>query len=144
MARIHFLWLVLLASCSPDGAQANRQAAGTAEAERGEAGKADSNVGTLGAGDPPRTVERPADAPPSGVDDVIGAVPGPCGSTRAEAFLGKPYSDETARALRQASGASEVSVHRPSDKADPDRPMVERRLNVLLNDGGRIILLDCG
>jgi hypothetical protein len=37
-----------------------------------------------------------------------------------------------------------VRVHRPLSGDMPDAPIKERRLNVLLNDFGQIILLDCG
>jgi hypothetical protein len=37
-----------------------------------------------------------------------------------------------------------VRVHRPLSGDMLDAPIKERRLNVLLNDFGQIILLDCG
>ena len=86
---------------------------------------------------------RPAEAPDSGPDDVIGATPGPCGSTRAAAFLGKTWRPEMNSEIKRLSGAASVRRVRPSGE-DSAGPTVDRRLNVLLNDSGQIIMLDCG
>jgi len=89
-------------------------------------------------------VERPANAPASGVNDVIGATPGPCGSTRATAFLGKTYKPEMDAEMMRASGATAIRRIRPTGEDAGDGPIVDRRMNVVLNDFGQIILLDCG
>ena len=89
-------------------------------------------------------VSRPAGAPASGVNDVIGATPGPCGSTRATAFLGKTYRPEMDAELKRVSGASAVRRIRPTGEDADGGALVDRRLNVLLNDFGQIIMLDCG
>jgi hypothetical protein len=87
---------------------------------------------------------RPAGAPASGVNDVIGATPGPCGSTRATAFLGRTYRPEMDAELKRASGAAAIRRVRPTGEDAGGGPPVDRRLNVLLNDFGQIIMLDCG
>jgi hypothetical protein len=90
-------------------------------------------------------VARPADAPAYGVNDVIGATPGPCGSTRATAFLGKTYKAEMDLEMMRVSGATAIRRIRPTgEDAGEDGPIVDRRMNVLLNDFGQIIMLDCG
>lgn len=90
-------------------------------------------------------VTRPAGAPASGVNDVIGATPGPCGSTRATAFLGKTYRPEMDVEIMKASGATAIKRIRPTgEDATADGPIVDRRLNLVLNDFGQIILLHCG
>ncbi|HEX8303068.1 I78 family peptidase inhibitor [Sphingomonas sp.] len=89
-------------------------------------------------------VSRPADAPPSDVNDVIGATPGPCGSTRATAFLGKTYHPELDAELMRVSGATAIRRIRPTGEDAAEGPIVDRRMNVVLNDSGQIIMLDCG
>ena len=89
----------------------------------------------------PATVIQPAGAPQPSAQDVIGATPGPCGSTRGEAWLGRAWSPQIGSELRQATGASEVTVRTGEN---PYLPPDDRRLNVYLNDSGRIILMDCG
>lgn len=88
---------------------------------------------------------RPANAPPYDKNDVIGATPGPCGSTRAAAFLGKTYKPDMDAEMMRISGATVIRPVRPTgEDADVDGPIVDRRMNVLLNDFGQIIMLDCG
>jgi hypothetical protein len=99
--------------------------------------------------EPPRTVagaptvERPADAPDAGIDAIMGAVPGPCGSGEATEFMGRSYSPEVEAALKARTGASEINIV-DHDGADANLPPDPRRLNVLLNSRQQIILLDCG
>lgn len=119
------LLLSLVTACSAGSADANAQ-------QNGEADRTSAKVA------------RPANAPPSGVNDVIGATPGPCGSTRATEFLGRTYRPDMDAALMRSSGADEIRLNRPIDADAPETPMNERRLNLLLNDSGQIILLDCG
>lgn len=93
------------------------------------------------------TVAVPAGGGPSGLDAVMGATPGPCGSTKASDLVGQIYTPELDSKLRARTGASDVRVVRPGeylDPAEPQPPPVERRLNVLLNRAGQIIMLDCG
>jgi hypothetical protein len=91
------------------------------------------------------TVARPADAQASGVNDITGATPGPCGSTRATAFIGKAYRPEMDAKLMRASGATAIRRIRPTgEDAGEDGPSVDPRMNVYLNDFGQIIMLDCG
>lgn len=90
-------------------------------------------------------VAQPAGAPSSGVNDVIGATPGPCGSTRATAFFGRTYAPEMDAEMMRVSGATAIRRVRPTGgDAGEDGPIVDRRMNVLLNDFGQIIMLDCG
>jgi|GEM_PF-6840357 len=90
-------------------------------------------------------VARPANAPASGVNDVIGATPGPCGSTRATAFLGRTYRPEMDSEMIRVSGATAIRRIRPTGEDSAiGGPIVDRRMNVVLNDLGQIVLLDCG
>jgi len=108
-------------------------------------GPSDTDAQQGGRADPAAAdIARPADAPPSKVNDVIGATPGPCGSTRAAEFLGRIYRPDIDAALLRSSGASEIRVHRPIAADAPETPTNHRRLNLLLNQSGRIIMLDCG
>ena len=87
----------------------------------------------------------PANAPAYGKNDVIGATPGPCGSPRATAFLGKTYRPEMDAEMMRVSGATAIRRIRPTGEDAPaDGPTVDRRMNLVLNDFGQIILLDCG
>ena len=129
--------LPLLAAAAVCGcsAGAEENAAAAAEANAA-AGPAQSDLQAP-------AVERPADAPPSGIDDVMGAVPGPCGSEKAAAYMGRAYSPAVAAELEEVTGAGQVAVVDTSG-GDADRPSDPRRLNVLLNSRNEIILLDCG
>ena len=118
--------LLLLAACSPGA---------PAETSNAAANGAAANTSASA------TVIQPAGAPAPGPQDVIGATPGPCGSVRGEAWLGRAWSPQIGAELRQATGASEVTVRTGEN---PYLPPDDRRLNVYLNDSNRIILLDCG
>jgi hypothetical protein len=96
------------------------------------------------ANQPAPQVARPANAAAPSVNDVIGATPGPCGSTRATAFLGKTYKPDMDAEMMRASGATAIRRIRPMGEDAADGPIVDRRMNVVLNDFGQIILLDCG
>jgi hypothetical protein len=124
---IRFVCLLpLLVGCSAEGGEANSH-----QAER--LPKA------------PVTIERPANAPASGLQVVIGATPGPCGSTKAAEFLGRTWSREVEAALKERSGARDIEIaHVLSPKDAADTSKRPRRLNVLLNDSRQIIMMDCG
>ncbi len=125
MTRRIFYALPLLAGCSGEPDEANASPPLDAQA--------------------PVQVERPADAPARGPLDVIGATPGPCGSTDATEFLGKRWSGEVAAALKAKSKADAVRVAREMTEEEAAAATSNpRRLNVVLNDSGRIILMDCG
>lgn len=99
---------------------------------------ADSNVSGA-------QVQQPANAPGRGVNDIIGATPGPCGSTRATAFLGRTYRPYMDAEMMRVSGATAIRRIRPTgEDADGGGRTIDRRMNVVLNDFGQIILLDCG
>jgi hypothetical protein len=105
----------------------------------GDSGSADNNQSVQARSG----VERPADA----VDrrDVIGAPPGPCGSTRAASALGKTFSPDLASEIKRLSGASEVNFVAWLDDGPPLQERNDpRRLNVKLSEDDRIILLQCG
>ena len=85
--------------------------------------------------------ERPAEAD---VSDVIGATPGPCGSTRARSALGKTFTPDLAAEIKRLSGASEVNFVDFHDDTPLPSTGDPHRLNVLLNEDDKIILLDCG
>jgi hypothetical protein len=74
---------------------------------------------------------------------VIGATPGPCGSTGATRFLGQTYRPEMDAEIMAASDATAVRVAVPVDENAPEEPTVDRRINLVLNDFGQIILMDC-
>jgi hypothetical protein len=92
----------------------------------------------------PRQVEVPAGSGPGGADTVIGAIPGPCGATRANRFLGRAYRPDMNPEIMAASGAVAVRVAAPVDENAPEEPTVDRRINLVLNSRGEIILMDCG
>jgi hypothetical protein len=58
--------------------------------------------------------------------------------------LGKAFSPELAAEIKRLSGAKEVNFVAFLDDAPPQRRPDPRRLNVLLSEDDRIILLDCG
>ena len=122
------LTLAILAACGGDGGQANVQAR-----------RAD-----LPAAGPAAEVARPVEAAPSDFNDVIGATPGPCGSTRATAFLGQTYRPEMDAEMMRVSGATAIRRIRPTGEDAGSGEIVDRRMNVVLNDFGQIIMLDCG
>ena len=92
----------------------------------------------------PVVMVAPADLPTTDRNDVIGATPGPCGSTQATAFLGRAYSPELKTDLQRASGAVDVRIIPPTGETAAPAELRDRRLNVYLNDFGQIIMFDCG
>jgi hypothetical protein len=91
------------------------------------------------------TVEAPAGGlEPQTPETILGAIDGPCGSTKVDEFLGEKWSEEIARAMQGKSGASEVKPFRFNDSYDPATKFDERRLNVYLSPSGRIVHLVCG
>ena len=90
-------------------------------------------------------VAMPAGAPPLSGQEPMGATPGPCGSVRVADFVGRRYDPAMDAEILARSGASRVHVYdgyvEAADMAGPEDP---RRLNLLLNDSGVIILIDCG
>jgi hypothetical protein len=90
------------------------------------------------------SMERLENAATADLNDVIGATPGPCGSTRAESALGKTFSPDLADEIKRLSGASEVNFIDFHDETPLAERQDPRRLNVLLSEEDRIILLDCG
>jgi hypothetical protein len=93
-----------------------------------------------------RAVHMPAGAAPLTGQEPMGAVPGPCGSERVADFVGRRYLPAMEAELLARSGASSVNAYDGSvELQDTDEPGTEpRRLNLLLNDAGAIILIDCG
>jgi hypothetical protein len=89
-------------------------------------------------------VAQPAGATASGPNDVIGATPGACGATRAREFLGRTYGPEMDKEMMRASGATAIRRIPPTGEDANGGPMVDTRMNVVLNDFGQIVLLDCG
>jgi hypothetical protein len=79
--------------------------------------------------------------PPQTPETILGAVPGPCGSPRAEGFLGKQFTPEMISQLKAATGAIEVVVR---DGSNPNLTPLDQRLNVMLSPSGKIVLFDCG
>ena len=75
---------------------------------------------------------------------LYGAVPGPCGSTGASRFLRRDYTPDLLPALKKSSGADDVRVYDPRNPTEPNDRSIPGRLNVMLDDKGRIVLLDCG
>jgi hypothetical protein len=93
----------------------------------------------------PVAVERPTGASEPGLQAVIGATPGPCGSTKATEFLGRTWTPELAAALKRKSGADEVTVAREMSEEEAEAAESNpKRLQVVLNDSRQIILMDCG
>lgn len=111
--------------------------------EQGPPANAQSQASRSTSVSPPE-VAVPADAPQRNVNDVIGATPGPCGSTRATSFLGQTYRPEMDAELMRVSGATVIRRVRPTGEDAGSGEIVDRRLNVLVNDYGQIIMLDCG
>jgi hypothetical protein len=87
------------------------------------------------------TVIAPARA--SGDQGVMGATPGPCGSTRVADFAGRIFDEAMIEEMRARSGASRVRVYRPGGPPLPDEGGEGRLLNAYLDESGRIVLLDC-
>lgn len=126
MLRTFLPLLALLPACSESAPEKNASAAGGESAS------------------PSVPVAAPADSPPSGHEQILGAIDGPCGSPKAQDFLGKSWTDETLAAMKEKSGAEVVKLFRFNDVADPNEKMNERRLNVYLSPSGRIVHLVCG
>ena len=120
-----FLSIALLAACSGGG---------------GKEGNMTRNASAT------RAVHMPAGAAPLTGQEPMGAVPGPCGSERVADFVGRRYLPAMEAELLARSGASSVNAYDGSvELQDTDEPGTEpRRLNLLLNDAGAIILIDCG
>jgi len=108
------------------------------------AGDGQSNAQQTRESEQPLVMTVPANSPVPDRNEVIGATPGPCGSTRATAFLGRAYTPELNTALRRASGAVEVRIIPAAGETAPAQDLRDRRLNVYLNDFGQIIMFDCG
>jgi hypothetical protein len=125
MNRTSLLLLLLAAACSEGPADTN-----------GQAGAANDQ--------PAVTVTAPAGAPSGDFEQILGAIDGPCGSPRAQEFLGKSWTSESSAAVKAKTGADQVKLFRFNDVADPDEKMNEHRLNVYLSPSGRIIHLVCG
>ena len=87
------------------------------------------------------TVIAPAGA--SGDQGVMGATPGPCGSTRVADFAGQIFDEAMIEEMRARSGALRVRVYRPGGPPLPDEGGDGRLLNAYLDEAGRIVLLDC-
>jgi len=78
---------------------------------------------------------RPSPPPPPTAGE-----PG-CGADRLGAYIGKPASDDNLAAIRKESGANAIRVIKPGMAVTMDyRP---DRLNVELDDAGRITALRC-
>ncbi|HEY5722518.1 MAG TPA: I78 family peptidase inhibitor [Allosphingosinicella sp.] len=125
MNRTSLLLALLAAACSEAPADTNEQA-GTPNDR------------------PTVTVATPPGAPAGDFEQILGAIDGPCGSPRAQDFLGKSWTAESSAAIKARTGAEVVKLFRFNDVADPDEKMNERRLNVYLSPSGRIIHLVCG
>ncbi|CAM3601133.1 I78 family peptidase inhibitor [Halomonas lysinitropha] len=84
------------------------------------------------------TVPRdPAPEPPrvSEGDDA-------CGAGRVQGWVGKPFDTESGGTLRKESGAEALRVMRPGEAYTLDYRA--ERLNVRLDERGRITALECG
>ncbi|HMJ93064.1 MAG TPA: I78 family peptidase inhibitor [Allosphingosinicella sp.] len=125
MNRISLLLPLLVAARSERPADANGQA-GTPNDQ------------------PAVTVAAPAGAPSGDFEQILGAIDGPCGSPRAQDYLGRSWTEGTSAAMKEKTGAAEVKLFRFNDVADSDGKMNERRLNVYLSPSGRIVHLVCG
>ena len=123
MNRSSLLFLAFAAGCSSGASDSN-------EAARAEADKT--------------TVEVPAGVQGSGHETILGAIDGPCGAPKAQEFLGRKWTDDSAAAMKAKTGASEVKPFKFNDVYDPSTKMDERRLNVYLSPSGRIVHLVCG
>ena len=122
MIRSFCLFVLLAAACSPETAAGND-------------------------GDADRTgpsVAAPANEQAQTPETILGAIDGPCGSTRVDEFLGKPWTEEIAAVMREKSGASDVKPFKPNDVYDQATKLDELRLNVYLSPSGRIVHLVCG
>lgn len=81
-------------------------------------------------------------AAPAAIDDILGVIPGPCGSQKAADFMGRVYSPEVESTLKARTGASSVVIMAPDSPGST--PAEETRLSVLLNSRDQIIHLVCG
>ena len=124
MKSFAFAFFAVIAGCSA-GAEAN-------EAAEGEANQAAT------------TMQSPDGLEPQTPETILGAIDGPCGAPRAQEFLGKKWTDASAAAMKEMTGASVVKPFHRKDVYDPSEKMDERRLNVYLSPSGRIIHLVCG
>ena len=119
------LLLALLSACSDRPVETNASANVEADA-------------------PAVQVAAPAGAPLFGHEQILGAIDGPCGSPRAQEYLGKNWTADISAAMKAKTGAAEVKIFHFNDMADPNEKMNERRLNVYLSPSGRIVHLVCG
>ena len=87
------------------------------------------------------TVVVPAGA--SSDQGVMGATPGPCGSTRVVDYAGRMFDEAMLEPIREQSGALRVRVYRPGGPPLPDEASDGRLLNLYLDEAGRIIMFDC-
>jgi len=81
---------------------------------------------------------EPAPEPPR----VTGEEADPCGAGRVQEMVGRHFDESMRASLRQASGAGSLRVMRPGEAHTLDYRA--ERLNVRLDDRGRITALDCG
>jgi hypothetical protein len=124
MNRSPLIFLALIAACS-------------AGAESNEAAGSEANPTNV-------TVEAPPGGQAQGFETILGAIDGPCGAPKAEEFLGRKWTDDSAAAMQAKTGSSEVKPFKFNDIYDPSTKMDERRLNVYLSPSGRIVHLVCG
>lgn len=84
--------------------------------------------------------EPAADRPPPTIVD--GATRGSCDDKAAAAFVGQSISEDVAERARSAAGARGVRIIRPGMAVTMDYR--EGRLNLHLDDAGRITRASCG